>query len=191
MTKNDSSGLTATLADSILANARQSFERAKETAERAAAQAGDEHFFTPLGQDGNSLATLMKHLGGNHRSRWRDFLTTDGEKADRHRDTEFVTDGDTKASIEALWLEGWALTLSSLDALEGADLERMVTIRGEPFTVHAAIQRSLTHAHNHVGQIVQLARYWAGDAWRTLSVPRGKTEEYNAAMRKKYGPWRE
>lgn len=190
MSTPDSDIADGAQADAMLADFRQSFERAKHSAERATAQVADEHYFTPLGDDGNSLAALVKHMGGNHRSRWRDFLTTDGEKDDRHRDTEFVTDGDSRASIEALWHEGWTITFETLDALQGADLDRRVTIRGAPFPVYAAIVRSLTHAHYHVGQIVQLARHWAGDSWQTLSVPRGKTEEYNAAMRAKYGVWR-
>ena len=165
------------------------FDRHKAMCERAAAQVSDEGFWTVLGEGENSIAVLMKHLGGNHRSRWRDFLTTDGEKADRHRDGEFVVQGETRASVMAVWEEGWRIVFEELGRLAGADLDRTVTIRGEPHTVPQAIQRNLTHAAYHTGQIVQLARHLAGGAWRTLSVAPGRSEEHNAAMRAKFGAW--
>lgn len=165
------------------------FRQYKGYCERAAAQVSEEDFFTQLAGSPNSIAILMKHLGGNHRSRWRDFLTTDGEKRDRDRESEFTAEGETRASIEAAWEEGWAIAFRELATLVPADLERTVTIRGEPLSVMQAIQRNLTHASYHTGQIVQLARGFAGDAWQTLSIPPGKSEEYNAAMRAKYGDW--
>lgn len=168
---------------------RSQYRRHKKQCERATAQVSDQQFFQPLGGNPQSIATLTKHLGGNHRSRWRDFLTTDGEKPDRHRDTEFVVEGETRAEIEAVWAEGWRITFDTLDSLDADDLGRTITIRGQPHTVVQALQRGLTHLAYHTGQIVQLARAHAGDDWQTLSVAVGKSEEHNAAMREKYGDW--
>jgi len=173
-----------------LEEVRALFGRYKEMCEKAAAQVSDEDFFAVLGAGENSIAVLMKHLGGNHRSRWRDFLTTDGEKADRHRDQEFVVEGETRASIMALWNEGWDLLFANLEPLSESDLERTITIRGEPHSVPQAIQRSLTHSAYHTGQVVQLARHHAGADWQTLSVAPGRSKEHNAAMRAKFGDWR-
>ena len=166
------------------------YRQYKDRCERAAAQVSDEDLFHALEGNPVSIASLMKHLGGNHRSRFRDFLTTDGEKSDRHRDREFVVDGETPASIRGHWDEGWRITFSTLESLEPSDLDRTITIRGEPHTVVQALQRSLTHLAYHAGQIVHLARHFAGDQWQTLSVPIGQSEEYNAQMREKWGSWK-
>lgn len=159
----------------------------KTRCERAAAQVSDEDLFRAL--DGNpvSIAILMKHLGGNHRSRWRDFLTTDGEKPDRDRDSEFIVDGETPASIRGHWDEGWRITFDTLDGLEVGDLDKTVTIRGEPHTVVEALTRNLTHLAYHTGQIVHLARHFAGHRWQMLSVAPGKSNQHNADMREKWG----
>ncbi len=152
----------------------------KGLAERAIAQLPDNALFTRLDNTDNSIAIVMKHLAGNMRSRWTDFLTTDGEKPDRHRDTEFVLDEeDTAHRLHQRWQESWAITLGSIGALEPADLERSVTIRDEPHTVPQAIQRQTSHYAYHVGQIVLLARHLAGDAWEYLSVAPGKSVEYD------------
>ena len=176
-------------ADAWLDEIRTLYRRQKKQCERAAAQVTDAQLFEPCGDNPQSIAILMKHLGGNHRSRWRDFLTSDGEKPDRHRDSEFVVEGETRADVEARWEEGWRIAFETLDSLTAPDLDRTITIRGEPHSVVQAIQRNLTHAAYHAGQIVQLARHHAGDAWQTLSVAPGKSEEHNAAMRAKYGDW--
>jgi hypothetical protein len=159
--------------------------------ERAAEQVPDRAFFSTLGRDANSVAILMKHVGGNLRSRWLDFLTMDGEKPDRHRDREFGTEGETRASILAGWDEGWSVALEELRALTPDDLGRTITIRGEPHPVVRAIHRNLSHVAYHTGQIVQLSRHLAGEEWRMLSVPPGKSEQFNAAMRDKHGDWSE
>lgn len=159
--------------------------------ERAAEQVSDADFFTPLGGDMNSVGVLMKHVGGNLRSRWLDFLTSDGEKADRNREGEFTGKAETRASAMAKWDEGWRVALEELRALGPDDLDRSVTIRGEPHPVVRAIHRNLSHVAYHCGQIVLLARHLAGENWKMLSVPRGKSEAYNAAMREKHGDWRE
>ena len=165
------------------------YRKRKEQCERALAQVSDEQLFERVGGIHMSLAAQMKHLGGNHRSRWRDFLTTDGEKPDRDRDSEFVVEGETPESIRAIWDEGWRITFEELEALRPRDLEAKITIRGEPHTAIQAIQRNMTHLAYHTGQIVQLARHFAGDDWRTLSIPPGRSEAYNAKMREKWGDW--
>lgn len=171
--------------DEIIALYRQY----KDFCERAAAQVSDEDLFGRVGRGPHSIAILMKHLGGNHRSRWRDFLTSDGEKRDRHRDNEFSDEGETRASIREKWDEGWRITFETLESLGPDDLGRTVTIRGQPLSVVQAILRNLTHLAYHTGQIVDYARHFAGDAWQTLSVAPGKSEEFNAAMRARYGDW--
>ncbi len=161
----------------------------KAQCERAIEQVTDEQLFETAGRIPLCLAAQMKHIGGNHRSRWRDFLTTDGEKPDRNRDSEFIVEGETPDSIRGQWKEGWTITFESLEALGPDDLEKKITIRGEPLTVVEAIQRNLTHLAYHTGQIVSLARHFAGDDWQTLSIPVGKSEAYNEKMREKWGDW--
>ena len=149
-------------------------------AERAAAQVEDEAWFRTLDPESNSIALVMKHMSGNMRSRWTDFLTSDGEKPDRNRDSEFETeDSDTAATIRERWNDGWARVFAALEALEPGDLGRTITIRGEKHTVLQAINRQLTHYASHVGQIVFLAKHLAGDRWETLSIPRGKSREFD------------
>jgi hypothetical protein len=167
------------------------YRHRKAQCERAIEQISKEDLFEPVGSIPLCLAAQMKHIGGNHRSRWRDFLTTDGEKRDRNRDQEFIVEGETAASIREQWEEGWRITFESLDALAPKDLETRVTIRGEPHTVVEAIQRNLTHLAYHTGQIVQLARHFAGDEWQTLSIAAGESETHNARMREKWGDWGE
>lgn len=167
---------------------RVQYRRHKDVAERASAQVPGEAFFTEVA-DHLSLAIALKHVGGNHRSRWRNFLTTDGEKDDRDRDSEFIVAGETRESVEAVWQSGWEIALAELDALQPADLERTVTIRGEPHTVVQALLRNLTHTSYHAGQIVTLAKHLAGDQWQSLSVPVGESNALNARMREKHGNW--
>ncbi len=161
----------------------------KNQCERAVAQVTEEQLFETVGEIPLCLAAQMKHIGGNHRSRWRDFLTSDGEKPDRNRDDEFVVDGETPDSIRALWNEGWRITVEALESLTAQDLEKTVTIRGEPHTVVRAVQCNLTHLSYHTGQIVSLARHFAGESWQTLSIAPGESETYNRRMRGKWGSW--
>lgn len=161
----------------------------KDQCERSVAQVSDSQLFETLGRLPLCLAAQLKHIGGNHRSRWRDFLTTDGEKPDRNRDQEFIVEGETADSIRAIWDEGWRITFESFESLAPDDLEKTITIRGQPHTVAQAIERNLTHLAYHTGQIVSLARHFAGDDWQTLSVPVGESEAYNAKMRGKWGDW--
>ena len=145
----------------------------KAQADTAMTQVDDPQFFALLDEDANSIALIVKHVAGNMRSRWTDFLTSDGEKSDRHRDTEFEHDsGDTRAALLARWDDAWELVLGTLTSLQPADLSRTVTIRGEPHTVVQAINRQLSHYSAHVGQIVLLAKHYAGSRWQTLSIPK-------------------
>jgi uncharacterized damage-inducible protein DinB len=175
----------------VLAEARAQFAKLKTLAEGALAQVDDGAFFAspePSGET-NSIALVVKHLAGNARSRWTDFLTSDGEKADRHRDREFeLAPLDTRAALMAAWDQGWAALDTALAPLTDDDLMREITIRGEPHTVLKAIDRQLTHYAYHIGQIVLLARLARGAHWESLSVPRGKSEEFNAKMRERPRP---
>ncbi|MEM6325615.1 MAG: DUF1572 family protein [Bacteroidota bacterium] len=161
---------------------RERFATYRTMAERALAQVPDDAFFQSLpGLD--PLAIQVKHLAGNYRSRWTDFRTADGDKPDRHRDTEFdLTEADTREALMARWAEGWRLHEMALAPLTDADLGATVTIRAEPHTIIAALNRSLAHTAYHVGQNVLLAKHLAGDDWQTLSIARGQSEQFRAEM---------
>jgi hypothetical protein len=164
--------------DDILVQLR----KLKGQADRAIAQTSDAHLFATLDAEANSIAILMKHVAGNMRSRWTDFLTSDGEKPDRDRDREFEVDAaNTRAQVLALWEDGWKRTLDAIGALGPDDLRRTVTVRGEAHTVVEAIHRQLTHYAAHVGQLVLLAKHYAGANWQTLSIPRGKSNDADVA----------
>jgi hypothetical protein len=159
---------------------RRQFRGYKRMGEAAIAQVKDDELFVALDPEANSIAVIVKHLAGNMRSRFTDFLTTDGEKPDRHRDQEFEMDsGATRADVMRRWEEGWARVFSTIEALTPDDLLRTVTIRDEPHTVMQAVGRQLAHYAYHVGQIVFLAKHFRSQEWKSLSIPRGKSEEYN------------
>jgi hypothetical protein len=159
------------------------FEKLKKNAEGALAQVRDEDLFAQLDPEANSIAVLVQHMAGNLRSRWTDFLTSDGEKPDRDRDSEFLhAAGTPRADLLQRWEEGWSRLFESLRGLREEDLTRTVLIRAEPHSVIRAIHRQMTHQAYHVGQLVLLARHLAGESWQTLSVPRGGTKEFNAQM---------
>jgi len=144
------------------------------------AQLKDEEFFVMLDPESNSIAILVKHLAGNMRSRFTDFLTSDGEKPDRFRDREFeLTPATTRAEVVNSWDQGWAIVFGAIDSLKPEDVMRTVTIRGEPHTVLQAINRQIAHYAQHIGQIVFLAKHLRSSEWKTLSIPRGKSEEFN------------
>jgi hypothetical protein len=151
----------------------------KRLAERAMAQVSDEQLFTPIDTEANSIAIIVKHMAGNMRSRWTDFLSTDGEKPDRNRDSEFEDPPATRAAVLASWEAGWSCLFSALHALTDDDLTRTVAIRGEPHSVMQAINRQLAHYPHHVGQIVLLAKHFAGGKWQSLSIPRRASADYN------------
>jgi hypothetical protein len=164
---------------SYLEDALAVFGYYKTLAERAMAQVTDEQLFTVLDAETNSIAIIVKHMTGNMRSRWTDFLTTDGEKPDRNRDSEFVDPPATRAALMAEWEDGWARVFAALEPLGEADLARTVTIRGEAHSVMQAVNRQLAHYPHHVGQIVLLAKHFGSDHWQSLSVPRNRSAEYN------------
>jgi hypothetical protein len=146
----------------------------KGFADKAIARVPDAHLHSELDANSNSIAVIVKHVAGNLRSRYRDFLTTDGEKPDRDRDREFeMTDRAPREQILRWWEEGWSVALGAIEALTPEDLGRTVHIRGEGFLVIEALNRSVTHAASHIGQIVYLARHFAGDAWTSLTIPKG------------------
>lgn len=157
-------------------------KKLKKQGERAIAQIKDEDLFRSLDPESNSIATIMKHLAGNMRSRWSDFLTSDGEKPNRNRDSEFeINPLDTRDKILTTWEASWATTFATISALKPNDLDRVITIRGETHSVVEAINRQLTHYAGHVGQIVLLAKHYAGSSWQTLSIPRGNSKEYEVS----------
>ena len=165
-----------------LEEARRQLRGYKRMGEGAMLQLRDEDFFVTLDPESNSVAILVKHLAGNMRSRFTDFLTSDGEKPDRFRDREFeVTPATTRADVMKWWEEGWACVFAAIDPLEPEDVMRTVTIRGEPHTVLQAINRQIAHYAQHIGQIVFLAKHLRSTQWKTLSIPRGKSEEYKTA----------
>jgi len=154
----------------------------KQLAEGAIAQLTDEELFRVIDPESNSVAIIMKHMAGNMRSRFTDFLTSDGEKPNRHRDQEFVIDSNTtRDDVMRNWEEGWSVVFSALHALHPDDVMKAVTIRGETHTVLQAINRQIAHYAHHSGQILFLAKHLRSTEWKTLSVPRGKSEEYNKA----------
>jgi hypothetical protein len=177
------------VATHYLDEARRQMRGHKRMGEAAMAQLRDEGFLVTLDPESNSVAILVKHLAGNMRSRFTDFLTTDGEKPDRFRDREFeLTPATTRADVMKWWEEGWACVFAAIEPLRPEDVMRTVTIRGEPHSVLQAINRQIAHYAQHIGQIVFLAKHLRSSGWRTLSIPRGKSEEYKAAPPKSYKP---
>jgi hypothetical protein len=173
------------LAAHYLDEARRQMRGHKRMGEGAMAQLRDEDFFVTLDPESNSVAILVKHLAGNMRSRFTDFLTSDGEKLDRFRDREFeVTATTTRADVMRWWEEGWSSALSTIEALKPEAVTRTVTIRNEPHTVLQAINRQIAHYAQHIGQIVFLAKHLRSTEWKTLSIPRGKSEEFKTVAPK-------
>jgi len=162
-----------------LDEARLQMQKLKAQADKAIAQITDQDLFALIDPEANSIAIIMKHLAGNMRSRWTDFLTSDGRKPDRNRDSEFEIESDTPARLREGWDRAWTLTLDTIAALQPEDLDRTVYIRGEAHSVMQAINRQIAHYANHVGQIVLLAKHYAGERWTSLSVPRNRSAEFN------------
>ena len=170
-----------------LEEADRSLRGYKRLADAAIAQLNDEQFFAAPDAESNSVAIIVKHMAGNMRSRFTDFLTSDGEKPDRNRDQEFIVAGSTsRLEILKVWEKYWQLVLDTLKSLSPEDLSREVTIRGEPHSVLQAINRQVAHYSHHVGQIVFLAKHWKGAEWKTLSIPKGQSAAANAALAEKY-----
>ena len=164
---------------SYLEDSLSLFHYYKKLAERAMEQVTDEHLFAALDQEANSIAVVVKHMAGNMRSRWTDFLTSDGEKPNRNRDSEFVEPPATREALMELWEEGWSRLFTALEPLSEADMARPVNIRGEAHSVMQAINRQMAHYSYHCGQIVFLAKHFQHDRWKSLTIPRGKSANFN------------
>jgi hypothetical protein len=164
---------------SYMEDARAVFRYYKKLVEGAMAQVTDEELYAVLDGEANSIAVIVKHMAGNIRSRWTDFLNTDGEKPDRNRDTEFIDPPGTRGELTALWSEGWRCVFAALEPLSDSDLRRTITLRGEPHSVMQAINRQIAHYSYHCGQIVLLAKHFQHADWKPLSVPRNRSAEFN------------
>jgi hypothetical protein len=169
---------------SYIADSVGLFRYYKKLADGAMAQVSDDQLYGALDGEMNSIAVIVKHMAGNMRSRWTDFLTSDGEKPDRNRDSEFVEPPAGRDALMSLWEEGWSCLFTALEPLGDADLTRTVTIRGEAHSVMQAINRQVAHYSYHCGQIVFLAKHFLGDRWRSLSVPRGGSGGFTEKVRR-------
>jgi hypothetical protein len=174
-------GAYVDIANEFLSAILNAFEANKRLADRAVEQVPDDKLHAALDPNTNSIAVIMKHVAGNLASRWTDFLTADGEKPWRNRDGEFAGSFTSRAELLEFWERGWACLFQTLKSLGQEDLEKTVVIRGEPHSVPLALARSLGHTCYHIGQIVQVARVHAGEKWRTLTIPRGGSEQFNQA----------
>ena len=166
----------------MIENFLKEYQTYRRLGQKAIAQVTDDALNKVVGADNNSIAVIVRHISGNLRSRFTDFLTSDGEKSWRDRDSEFADATYDRQAIETMWAEGFQVVEDQLSALTDADLERQVTIRGEPHTVHQALCRSVAHTANHVGQIILLARILAEGEWQSLSIPRGQSKNFNQRM---------
>ena len=169
----------SSLAENFRDDALRTFRNYKKLAERALEQTSDDEFFRQIDTESNSIALIIKHIAGNLHSRWRDFLTSDGEKADRNRDMEFELADETRESLMRSWETGWHTLFEAIGPLTDEDFGKTITIRGEPFTIVEAINRQLTHYTMHIGQIVFLAKHFRSSDWKTLSVPRNRSADFN------------
>ena len=165
--------------EDYLLETAKAFRSYKTLAEKAIEQVSDKEFFRTIDVESNSIAAICKHIGGNLRSRWTNFLTTDGEKSDRNRDSEFVTDNDTRESVMQFWENGFQILFATLESLTAEDLEKTVQIRGEDYTPLKAINRAAMHTASHIGQIQFLAKHLRSADWETLSIPKNKSAEFN------------
>lgn len=172
-----------TFTTSYLEDARAIFRYYKKLADGAIAQVSDADLTHTLDPEMNSIAIVMKHMAGNMISRWTDFLTTDGEKPTRNRDSEFEDPPATRAELLAQWERGWDCLFHALDPLTETDLARTVTIRGEDHSVTQAINRQVAHLSYHTGQIVVLAKHFQWANWKSLSVPRGQSQQFTEKVR--------
>jgi hypothetical protein len=166
----------------ILSVAIDELLKTKKLADKSIEQLSDDQLHATIDPDANSIAVLMRHMAGNMRSRWTDFMTTDGEKPDRGRDGEFEDARQSRAELLAEWEEGWKCVFEALTPLTDADLQRTVIIRNEPHSVYKAISRQVAHYSGHAYQILLLAKHFLGPNWKTLSIPRGQSEEFNRRM---------
>jgi len=181
--KGENGGMAHQFTTSHVKDSFDLFQYYKKLAERAMAQCPDEALFKNIDAESNSIAIIVKHMAGNMRSRWSNFLTSDGEKPDRNRDTEFEEPPKTRAELLEMWERGWKYVFDALQPLTEADLGRTVTIRNEPHSVMQAINRQMAHYSHHIGQILFLAKhltFTATGKWQSLSVPRGQSKQFTA-----------
>ncbi len=170
------------IAHHFLKDALLQFQKTKALGDKTFTQLHDEDFLKTLDAESNSIAIIINHMHGNMLSRWTDFLTSDGEKPNRNRDSEFEHAEDfSKENLLKMWEDGWDLVLKTVTELNEDDVLKTVKIRGEDFTVLQAINRQLSHYSYHVGQIVFLAKFLKSERWKTLSIARGKSEDFNKA----------
>jgi Protein of unknown function (DUF1572) len=169
----------------ILDAARDELQKIKKLGDKAIAQLSDAELHVKIDEESNSAAIIMRHMAGNMRSRWTDFLTSDGEKPDRFRDREFEDQPLSRAELLAEWEDGWRRLFEAIGPLTDEDLQRTVLIRSEPHSVYQAISRQVAHYAGHVYQILFLGKHLKGAAWTTLSVPRGQSEAFNRKMRER------
>ena len=174
------------LSNEYLKIVQERFESVKNLGDKTISQLSEEDIHWKLNQASNSIAIITKHLSGNMLSRWSDFLTSDGEKSSRNRDHEFEDDISSKQEMITSWEEGWSSLLTTLNGLENQDLLKNITIRGEKHTVLEAIERQMAHYAYHVGQIVYIGKQLKDENWETLSIPKGKSEEYLQQKLKKH-----
>lgn len=172
----------------IIESVKSEYQRYKSFAEMAVSQVKDDDLHKAFGYDGNSIAVIMNHLSGNLESRFTNFLSEDGEKPWRRRDAEFEEKLEGRTILFAKWDKSWTILFNEIRSLKDSDLKRSVRIRGKELTISDALQRSLAHVSYHVGQIVLLARIHTGKKWKSLSIPRGKSEEYNLDPTKERPP---
>jgi hypothetical protein len=172
------------LTTSYIKDSTELFHYYKKLVERALAQCPDDGLFTELDTESNCIAIIVKHMAGNMRSRWRDFLTSDGEKPDRNRDTEFEAPPKTRAELMELWESGWKYLFDALEPLGDADVTRTITIRTEPHSVMQAINRQSAHYSYHAGQITFLAKHFAAKSgqWTAVTIPRKKSADFNTRV---------
>lgn len=166
----------------ILDTSIDELRKVKKLADKAIAQLSDDELWTRIDPESNSVAIIMRHMAGNMRSRWIDFRTSDGEKPDRLRDQEFEERPMTRAELIAEWEHGWQCVFEALGAITDADLQETVFIRAEPHSIFKALVRQLAHYAGHTYQILAIGKHLKGRDWKTLSVPRGKSEEFNQRM---------
>jgi len=180
--------MSEAIVQNYLDDALSSFRAYKKLTDKAIAQLKDEEFFVTLDEEGNSVAVVMKHMAGNMLSRWTDFLISDGEKPDRNRDMEFMIEPHTsKDDVLAYWERGWKSVFDALEPLRPEDFEKKITIRGEEHTIVQAINRQLSHYAYHIGQIVFLAKHFRSAEWKSLSIPRNRSADFNAYLTNKPG----
>ncbi len=174
--------MALTFTTSYIEDSLAVFRQYKALAEKAMAQVTDEQLLKVLDGEMNSIAIIVKHMAGNMRSRWTDFLTTDGEKPNRNRDSEFVDPAPTRDALLAAWGDAWDRAFIALGSLSEEDLPRTITIRGEAHSVMQAINRQIAHCAYHCGQIVLLAKHFGHDQWQSLTVPRGQSQAFNSRV---------